>query len=41
MDAAGSWQSGWVTVTGELPRAVEMVFTWPDGVTLRRVFRLR
>jgi general secretion pathway protein J len=41
MGAAGSWQSGWVTVTGELPRAVEMVFTWPDGVTLRRVFRLR
>lgn len=41
MDAAGSWQNGWVTVAGELPRAVEMVFTWPDGVTLRRVFRLR
>lgn len=41
MDAAGNWQSGWVTATGELPRAVEMVFKWPDGVSLRRVFRLQ
>jgi general secretion pathway protein J len=41
MDAAGNWQIGWVAAAGELPRAVEMVFTWPDGVTLRRVFRLR
>lgn len=41
MDAAGNWQNGWVAASGELPRAVEMVFTWPDGVTLRRVFRLR
>ena len=41
MDAAGNWQGGWVTAAGELPRAVEMVLTWPDGVTLRRVFRLR
>lgn len=41
MDAAGNWQIGWVIATKELPRAVEMVFTWPDGVTLRRVFRLR
>ena len=41
MDTAGSWQIGWVAAAGELPRAVEMVFTWPDGVTLRRVFRLR
>lgn len=41
MDAGGNWQSGWVAAAGELPRAVEMAFTWPDGVTLRRVFRLR
>jgi len=41
MDAAGNWQNGWVTAAGGLPRAVEMVFTWPDGVTLRRVFRFR
>ena len=41
MDAAGNWQGGWVTATGELPRAVEIVFTWPDGVSLRRVFRLQ
>ena len=41
MDTAGNWQIGWVAVAEELPRAVEMVFTWPHGVTLRRVFRLR
>ena len=40
MDTGGNWQIGWAAA-GELPRAVEMVFTWPDGVTLRRVFRLR
>jgi type II secretion system protein J len=41
MDAAGNWQTGWVAATGELPRAVEMVFKWPDGQSLRRVFRLQ
>jgi type II secretory pathway component PulJ len=41
MDAAGNWQGEWVTAAGELPRAVEMVFKWPDGVSLRRVFRLQ
>ena len=41
MDAGGNWQSGWVAAAGEMPRAVEMVSTWPDGVTLRRVFRLQ
>lgn len=41
MDATGNWQIGWGAAAGELPRAVEMILTWPDGVTLRRVFRLR
>ena len=41
MDAAGNWQGEWITATGELPRAVEMVFKWPDGVSLRRVIRLQ
>ena len=37
LDAAGSWQTSW-SAAAELPRAIEFVMIWPDGLQLRRVF---
>lgn len=39
MDGAGNWQTDW-GVPEVLPRAVEVLMSWPDGLQLRRVFRL-
>jgi general secretion pathway protein J len=38
LDRAGSWRPDWAA-SGELPLAVEVVLSWPDGMALRRVFR--
>lgn len=41
MDGTGRWQLDALVSATALPRAVEMVMTWPDGRSVRRVFRVQ